>query len=668
MSFTFFRKYNKIILAVGGSLLMVIFLIPQAGSMFQGDPSKQAYGWLGDQKMTWGQVHHADFEMQLLGKLSPRFVDELQAIIPNRKDENALVWHLMIHEAQQQGLYASEAESAELLNAMGIDLTQQATALRDAKASKAHLYQALRHFQMVSRLHQVSNAPRLDNQRYLPIQWYKRLRYPAPISEQQLRLFARDMESFLTVNYVVLDANDHLTDDDEPTAGQLDELFGKFADPKPGVDNPHRLDYRLPPRVKLEYIAVTLDSAIAAVKAKTDDDELYQRAHKYYTNNPKQFIPKEAFDPTAEDVAEQQIDLTRIMPQPFDRVQREIEQQLIRQDAIKKQQEAINAIAHALDNDSNRWPRNDDGAKQVPDIAQWVTLESIQQEAQATHGLLPVVKRFEDDWLTLEDVYNLEGFGKSELADTSTNVPDPVWRYIARSRELYPMSVDRLQVGVASNATVTPATGDKYVFRLIAAEKGHVPTDINEVKDDIAEDAKRLNAYNRLLQQSADKMIAQAKAEGLDKLAESLGEGAAVELLGPFQKLRFNQEQTTKQFVDGAFDKAAHIINAGQLDKIAQADRYAAIGVDGEMKVYIVEYVGFSPTTADKLAEPQNRASFAFLFNELDARGALYAAGEYPFTADAITERLGFVRGNNQSKPDQETQEDAQTPAEQPAE
>ena len=35
----FFRKYNKYILAVGASVLMVVFLLPTGTQLFQPDPS-----------------------------------------------------------------------------------------------------------------------------------------------------------------------------------------------------------------------------------------------------------------------------------------------------------------------------------------------------------------------------------------------------------------------------------------------------------------------------------------------------------------------------------------------------------------------------------------------------------------------------------------------------
>ena len=63
MSFAFFRKYNKILLAVGGSVLMVLFLIPQAASTLMHSPGDQVLGTMAGKEITGNENKTADGEI-----------------------------------------------------------------------------------------------------------------------------------------------------------------------------------------------------------------------------------------------------------------------------------------------------------------------------------------------------------------------------------------------------------------------------------------------------------------------------------------------------------------------------------------------------------------------------------------------------------------------------
>src|SRR5690606_32878880 len=65
----FLRKYSKWILVVGGSLLMVAFLLPQALTQFAGDPGSQTYMRIDGRKITGHRARLAFQEYAALDML-----------------------------------------------------------------------------------------------------------------------------------------------------------------------------------------------------------------------------------------------------------------------------------------------------------------------------------------------------------------------------------------------------------------------------------------------------------------------------------------------------------------------------------------------------------------------------------------------------------------------
>lgn len=86
----------------------------------------------------------------------------------------------------------------------------------------------------------------------------------------------------IDVNYVVCGADTFVDESFKPTAGKMEEQFekykGNFAG-EAGEDNPYGFGYKLPDRVRLEYIAVRLDDVASIVKPLTQQEveEYYQQ-------------------------------------------------------------------------------------------------------------------------------------------------------------------------------------------------------------------------------------------------------------------------------------------------------------------------------------------------------------------------------------------------------
>ena len=107
------RKYNKVILAVFGTMLMVAFLMPQAIQQLGKARMSRAVAIMDGHKVTAKQMDVAVRELTALRE----FFDKLGRKIPLAldKDNRTDHWLLLSREAQQEGLVGGAGEGATLL-------------------------------------------------------------------------------------------------------------------------------------------------------------------------------------------------------------------------------------------------------------------------------------------------------------------------------------------------------------------------------------------------------------------------------------------------------------------------------------------------------------------------------------------------------------------------
>src|SRR5947207_9792431 len=101
------RKYNKYILVVGGSLLMIAFLMPQAFQQLAGNREKQTYARMGDRKITYADIGRAEQEFHTLDRFSSMLVKQVIGA------ENSDHWFLLTTAAERAGFIAAGAEDAK---------------------------------------------------------------------------------------------------------------------------------------------------------------------------------------------------------------------------------------------------------------------------------------------------------------------------------------------------------------------------------------------------------------------------------------------------------------------------------------------------------------------------------------------------------------------------
>lgn len=692
-----FRKYNKYIMAVGASLLMVAFLMPATLQSCGRGPRGYVLGTIepGGDKITLIDQQQAGSDLEALGRIFstvdrtlPRFAGLA------REDQNVVGWLLMKHDAAAMGLSAGPTQVSNLLDSLGVDTEAKLLRLtRNVRTTHDRLYQLLADWLVIQQytelvtgrahlpvderlseyrqlfqqygmyLDQLSKAetPQQQYQWQLAMQMFAsqvqklaERRGTPRVSEPILRRYLVDQLTTISIEAVEVTPDQYLADVADPDEQRLAELFEQHKSDLPGEGKPFGLGYRFVDRVKIEYLTIPFDRLLAA----TSVDEI--KAIEYYDQHPAEFTytpepPADKPDQTGkkgDEDAEAPTPPPAPKPvlSPYPDVRDRIIDQLKREAADELAQRITNAARSKISADMRRLKR-DQGYIVVSDGWKPMALADVAKRIQTDFAILPDVTRRDDRWLSIDELRQLKGIGTSSLIlpRRRASFAD----YVASARELLPEDKDplltqRLQVKTPSHA-VQAFDGTRYLFRLIDAEPAHDPESLGQVRDQVQKDARRLAAYQRLLDETETWRKKLDKSESLADLAEELG----TTLIKPQPFARRQADYRTGQlgvpsidpvgqneeFVDALFDAADRAAAAGPIATLPVAHRSAAISCATRTALYLVRIEDRQPV---KLSEYEHLAAMPNV-----AEGAASAittdAVADTISIETIANRIGFV-------------------------
>jgi hypothetical protein len=660
-----FRMYNKWILAVGACFLMVAFLVDP--SMWAGsrDDRSEPIGTANGRTLTVGEQRHAANEMAVLQGIG-------LPVMVARDDH--LAWLLMKTEAQAMGIDTSYFEVDQVLALLGIDDRALAQMARSSGASTDFVREAVRswitiqqyrelvlglgHVSLQDRLtmyltavnlyQQAGQAPEFIRPFYLQqgdIAFIAANGRPR-ISDAMMQRMAMDQLATVSFTALVIPAGKALGEIEPPTDAKLRELFETYKDRLPSREQEASglpFGYRTPDRVRLEYLAIPLERLRGMVTV--DESE----ALDHYEANKNMY---RAAPPRGEaDLLSRSGEL-----QPYEKVRAQIIGRLTDEKAAALADRIVRA-ARAMLLDQARTLREVDGYRDMP--ADWQPMplsavaEAIQRDPQ--YGILPDVLNLGDRWLDGRALMQEPGIGRSA---TGGNRPIGFAAYALSTREINPDSplapTTRLQVGMPSTP-LQGLEGTRYLFRLTAAEPTHSPESLDEVRDQVESDARRLAAFELLQLNRQDWLDKALAASDWAALAESLG----VELTesGEAPRREFaGRGQPQPPLVDG-IGRSPHVIDAAfekgyalsEVESIADApltDRVGAAGSEPTLSLVIFRVDGFTPIPRSRYEREASSSMFSVLVNEAlqplpDSDTDLDA--DDPLSTDAIRKRLNYV-------------------------
>ena len=669
--FKFFRKYQTYILGVGVSLLMVVFLIEGAMPSLRGggggvDLSGEPIGKIAGQTITNGQYEAARFDLHVLGRLSTMFL-----MTVGQDDDAARAWMLMLHDAKSIGIAASEQDASLVLQAAGLSDDNAVTkAARSLEVTVPALRESAKHFAIVRQYKALAlgvqleplpkwaekflsvasiindpSAAGLDPQiRYFFLQRAAielasselRSRLSRPVAER----FVSDQQASVKVTMLAIPAVSRAEKAPEPDAAALQALFDKYKNRLPGdtaglgEDEPH-LGYRFPDRVKLEYLAIGAE--VLKKKVRIDEAE----AIKFYNDHKMDFA--NAADPAGSQPS------TRPAIKSYEEVRQMILTELKDQKAAELGERMVKAAAAMLTNDM-RSLKEDNGYRDVPSAWSPMPLSAVATKLQEQFGVLPEVVRLEDRWLDRSALASLPGIGQGIVPVGGTRRVGLV-DYVMSARELKPKSDDplvslHLQAKVPSQPLLNYMDGTRYLFRLTAVEAARSPEKLDEVREQVTADARKVAAF-KALESEKTALLAKFNTTDIDKLASEVKGRVFTpsefkrRTMGPRGGMSVPAVEDvgeSKTFVDAVMD-VAELNGGGAPTTRPSAGKTLAVAVPAKLTLYLVRIDSFTPMRRDELENAtSNPLIAAGLYDRL-----MGASLQNPFSYDALAKRLNYA-------------------------
>jgi len=466
--FKLFRKYKKHrkwLLALGGVVLMLAFLAPPSvGQMWDSFGAGSAVHARFDDGRTVsvGQWQEVNRELNVLESLA-RFGQGVHYINEFPTEEH---WFLLSTEARDAGLVVdlSARFSQQQVNEIAAEIKQPPQLVDRVFGTLLGVNMMMDMF---------VNAPRVSDRRY--------------------EALARRMFHAATIDAVVIPATP-AKDAPEPTDQEIADQMAKYADKAAG-EGDMGFGYKVPDRVKIEWLQVPADAVRAIVQGGPGMSNTELRKH--WQKNPEQTFPAVEPAATIPDVVRNDL-LSTLTRSRLDEIAKFAGDRLRMDRRVLKEEHGF--LTLTPDWETRRMP--------LPTLAQ-----RIQEEFQVD---LPAYHAAGNEWLSLDDLYELDGIGEA-TSDKFGNRPVDLREVVAAAREFGGTGLIPVQEGV-EGPVLRGEDGSVYVFRITDTDPAHSPRNVDEVRDKVVADLKKLAAYRELAGRK-DEIESLARSNGLLALA-----------------------------------------------------------------------------------------------------------------------------------------------------
>jgi len=638
------RIYQKYILAVGVTLLMVVFLVPSSLLMLQPQPADQVVGELDGRELKAGRTHEAGVTLRVLSALHPML---LPAVNVEGGDTDGLPWVLMLQGAEDAGLNASVSEAIAVLDLLQLSEQDYALLASNYNLAPAHVHEAVRQWIVIRRYQDLLTGVRFTSlserlaamqtammaaqtqQQFLMQMAFSTLRGEPRMSDALIASFTADLEARASIELVTLSTANALNDA-APDDASLQAMFDEHKFDAPGASEPYGFGYRLPKRVKVEYLAVPVDQLLATVTV----DEL--AAYRFYEANLSLYTT--AAQPDA---------LTQPKPRPFSEVEAQITSRLEREKAEAEATAILQGIRQSLMNDARDLETDAAGYYTIDDSWTPKSLEVIAAEASASSGV-QVRATMADRWMTQLELSQLQGVNNATAPGSSmTTFP----RYAMSVKELADENTPpqlqalRLQVGLPSLVLASPSA--RYLFRVVDVAPSQAPANLDAVRDQVVRDARQLATYKDFKSRFGV-LESRVIDAGMSELAEDYG--AEVLTPAPFSRKSFNPYAgglmspmidgvgMNDDFVTAVFDVVNRLAAAGDVADAPTDERVVLFADDRTRQVFVALIVGYEPISQTMLDEYRGYPAFRGMVAE-------FASGlpdANTFDSDHIQKRVGY--------------------------
>jgi len=646
----FLRKYNKWILVFGGSLLMVAFLAPQAIQNMPklSDPVAAEYN---GKSVKASKLEEADAELRAVNALGGTGgLADLMLGLSAPSGERYMEWYMLTREAEEAGFVGSDQDGATLYPQIAQELAMlQAREVARQNGFPESFASQLAPQYAEAWLNRIAGSENgaASAGRYRTLEELHKavaklrgvLRMRAAystvgrLSTSRATRSGADIFNGATVDYVVIPSERFLDSVDEPTEEEILAHFETYSDKLPG-ETEYGIGYRQPQRVKLEWLAIEREPIENAITIDAVEASKYQQLNK--DKYPGSFSEERA----------------------------SINAELKRQKAQQIIAQAENAVRAEMLRATRTLERRD-GYVSLPGDwqEQHPTLEAIAQHVveqvkEANDGLvipLPKVTIRNSAWLDQQEVYAIEGFGPSMLRVGSTQVPAVA--AVFSVRELNPNPNVPVQAGLlASEFPTQGEDGTRYFFRVLDARKVSAPETLDEVRDEVVQDLKRIEAYERVVSELGSytevainaglEQVVEAVNAGLPSEDEatvgetpdrvSITEGATIlNRIGQATPPVFRDENV----LETVFAVSRPLDPTKKIDDVALPERTFATPAPKSLAVVVGRIAGLEPLTREDFAS--GYAQLSSIITQLEVNEL--ESNDNPFTYERLKARHNWV-------------------------
>ncbi len=646
----FLRKYNKWILVFGGSLLMVAFLAPQAIQNMPklSDPVAAEYN---GKSVKASRLEEADAELRAVNALGGTGgLADLMLGLSAPSGERYMEWYMLTREAEEAGFVGSDQDGATLYPQIAQELAMlQAREVARQNGFPESFASQLAPQYAEAWLNRIAGSENgaASAGRYRTLEELHKavaklrgvLRMRAAystvgrLSTSRATRSGADIFNGATVDYVVIPSERFLDSVAEPTEEAILAHFETYADKLPG-ETEYGIGYRQPQRVKLEWLAIEREPIENAIMIDAVEASKYQQLNK--DKYPGSFSEERA----------------------------SINAELKRQKAQQIIAQAENAVRAEMLRATRTLERRD-GYVSLPSDwqEQHPTLETIAQHVveqikEANDGLvipLPKVTIRNSAWLDQQEVYAIEGFGPSMLRVGSTQVPAVA--AVFSVRELNPNPNVPVQAGLlASEFPTQGEDGTRYFFRVLDARKVSAPETLGEVRDEVVQDLKRIEAYERVVSELGSytevainaglEQVVEAVNAGLPSEDEatvgetpdrvSITEGATIlNRIGQATPPVFRDEDV----LEAVFAVSRPLDPTKKIEDVALPERTFATPAPKSLAVVVGRIAGLEPLTREDFAS--GYAQLSSIITQLEVNEL--ESNDNPFTYERLKARHNWV-------------------------
>ncbi len=630
------RKYQKWVLVIGGTLLMLAWLLPTAITQWGQSVAAPTLATISGRN-----IKPQDFEPSRRAYTLVKNIlvpsDTLRAGLKQEDvfarmsgAESAWHWYLLDREARAAGLVGAAGDGAAWRQrvveaSVENEIMQSGASSTDEIAQIRTFATAIFEAREGREAGNMRLSEREANEAWASFAGIMRLRQQygsiAQLSDARARKDITDRNAAATVKIAEVSARALAATMPAPSEEELSAHFETFkaVDPSEAKDG---IGYVLANRVRVKWFAVSREKIGAAITLDAVD------VAKHYTQNRETFkgelgaeranVEKALRDRKVEEVVGE---LTRVYASSLTTMMRGVERRggvYVLGDDWSTKESLLGTLAGQM-------------------IDAVKTRTGVTLEAPGIEG--------SDTWLTQAEAQSLPGIGFSAIQAGQSRIPFNA--YVMGVRELDAASLTGLQVGVPSPVWAEGlVTSEIYFFEVTGARAKGPASELAEVREQAIKDLNALKAYETISSRQGA-ALAEACLHGIDAGVDALMSGFTAtkpnvrDTRVAGENRRGFSAETTDEFVDASLSIMRLLDPRVASTDDNQAQRTLVVPLPERLVVAVARLESLEPVTVEALRSSRGAAWISGAIGaEFDSALKTTSA---PLDFETLSKRHGFA-------------------------